>query len=109
MDVIPVIDVRHGVAVHARQGQRAAYRPLETPLARGTDPVAVARGFLSLFPFRTMYVADLDGIEGRGRNAELPRQLAAAGYQPASCRSVPVLRLPTSPPLASPCPDARTI
>jgi HisA/HisF family protein len=77
MDVIPVIDVRHGVAVHARQGQRADYRPLETPLARGSDPVAVARGFLSLFPFRTMYVADLDGIEGRGRDAELPRQLAA--------------------------------
>jgi HisA/HisF family protein len=78
MDVIPVIDVRRGVAVHARQGQRSEYRPLDTPLARGTDPVVVAGGFLSLFPFRTMYVADLDGIEGRGRNAELPRQLAAA-------------------------------
>lgn len=79
MDVIPVIDVRHGVAVHARQGQRAEYRPLETRLAaQGSDPLAVARGFLSLFPFQTIYVADLDGIEGRGRNAELPRQLAAA-------------------------------
>jgi HisA/HisF family protein len=77
MDVIPVIDVRHGVAVHARQGQRAQYRPLETPLARDSDPVAVARGFLALFPFRTMYAADLDGIEGRGFNAELPRRLAA--------------------------------
>lgn len=77
MDVIPVIDVRHGVAVHARQGQRAEYRPLETPLARDSDPVAVARGFLSLFPFRTIYVADLDGIEGRGFNAELPRRFAA--------------------------------
>ena len=78
MDVIPVIDVRHGVAVHARWGQRSEYGPLDTPLARGTDPVVVARGFRSLFPFRTMYVADLDGIEGRGRNADLPRQIAAA-------------------------------
>lgn len=78
MDVIPVIDVRHGVAVHARQGRRSEYRPLATPLAQSSDAVAVASGFLSLFPFRTMYVADLDGIEGRGRNAELPRQLAAA-------------------------------
>ncbi len=78
MDIIPVIDVRHGVAVHARHGQRSTYRPLATPLAQGCDPVVVARGFLSLFAFPTMYVADLDGIEGRGRNAELPRQLAAA-------------------------------
>ncbi len=78
MDVIPVIDVRHGVAVHARQGQRDQYKPLETPLARGSDSVAVARGFLSLFPFRTMYVADLDGIEGRGRHEGLAARLAAA-------------------------------
>ena len=77
MDVIPVIDVRHGVAVHARQGQRDQYKPLETPLARGSDPVAVARGFLSLFPFRTIYVADLDGIEGRGRHEGLAARLTA--------------------------------
>ena len=78
MDVIPVIDVRHGVAVHARQGQRSDYRPLETPLAQGSDPGAVARGFLSLFPFRTLYVAHLDGIEGRGRDAQLAQRLAVA-------------------------------
>jgi phosphoribosylformimino-5-aminoimidazole carboxamide ribotide isomerase len=78
MDVIPVIDVRHGIAVHARRGQRSDYWPLETPLAQGSDPVAVVQGFLSLFPFRTLYVADLDGIEGRARDAELPKRLAAA-------------------------------
>ena len=77
MDVIPVIDVRHGVAVHARQGQRDQYKPLETPLAQGSDPVAVARGFLSLFPFRSIYVADLDGIEGRGRHEGLAARLTA--------------------------------
>ncbi len=78
MEVIPVIDVRHGVAVHARQGQRSDYRPLLTPLAPSSDPGAVARGLLSLFPFRTLYVADLDGIDGRGRDKELAAQLAAA-------------------------------
>jgi uncharacterized protein related to proFAR isomerase len=78
MDVIPVIDVRHGVAVHARQGQRDRYKPLETPLAQGSDPVAVARGLLSLFPFRSIYVADLDGIEGRGRHEGLAARLTAA-------------------------------
>src|SRR4051812_22084695 len=77
MDVIPVIDVRHGVAVHARQGQRDRYKPVETPLARGSDPVAVARGFLALFPFRSIYAADLDGIEGRGRHEGLAARLTA--------------------------------
>lgn len=77
MDVIPVIDVRHGVAVHARQGQRDRYKPVETPLARGSDPVAVARGLLSLFPFRSIYAADLDGIEGRGRHEGLAARLTA--------------------------------
>jgi HisA/HisF family protein len=78
MDVIPVIDVRHGVAVHARQGRRDQYKPLETPLAQSSDPVAVARGLLSFFPFRAIYVADLDGIEGRGRREALAAGLTAA-------------------------------
>jgi phosphoribosylformimino-5-aminoimidazole carboxamide ribotide isomerase len=78
MDVIPVIDVRLGVAVHARQGRRDRYKPLETPLAQSSDPVAVARGLLSFFPFRAIYVADLDGIEGRGRREALAAGLTAA-------------------------------
>ena len=76
MLVIPVIDVRHGVAVRAEGGRRAAYRPLETPLAAGSDPLAVAQGLMALFKFPVLYVADLDGIEGRGRNAMLPGRLS---------------------------------
>ncbi|MDH4981097.1 HisA/HisF-related TIM barrel protein [Hyphomicrobium sp. D-2] len=75
MDIIPVLDVRHGTAVAAVKGDRANYRPLETPLATGSDPVAVARGFAQLYPFPGLYVADLDGIEGRGGNTQLARQL----------------------------------
>ncbi len=78
MDVIPVIDVRHGVAVAAARGERANYRPLETPLAPCSDPVAVARGYAGLFAFPVLYVADLDGIEGRGGNARLAQELASA-------------------------------
>ncbi|MDP1639578.1 MAG: HisA/HisF-related TIM barrel protein [Hyphomicrobium sp.] len=78
MDVIPVIDVRHGVAVAALRGQRADYQPLVTPLAVGSDPADVARGYAALFAFPLLYVADLDGIEGRGRNAGLGKVLAAA-------------------------------
>ncbi len=75
MDIIPVIDVQHDCAVRAAEGRRADYQPLLTPLAAGSDPVAVAKGFMSLFAFPLLYVADLDGIEGRGRNAELAARL----------------------------------
>lgn len=78
MHVIPVIDIKGGVAVAARGGNRAAYPPIETPLAAGADPLAVARGFQALFPFRTFYIADLDGIEGRGAGLDLVRELATA-------------------------------
>lgn len=78
MQVIPVIDVRGGVAVAASRGDRARYRPLETPLAASPDPVAVALGLKSLFPFPTLYVADLDGIEGRGVDAATQTRLAEA-------------------------------
>ena len=76
-EVIPVLDVRHGQAVRAIAGDRANYQPLVTPLAAGADPVAVAQGYRRLDPFPTLYVADLDGIEGRGGNARLLADLAA--------------------------------
>jgi uncharacterized protein related to proFAR isomerase len=64
MQVIPVIDIRAGCVVRATGGDRAAYGPIATPLAVGSDPVAVVRGLLQLFPFGQLYVADLDGIAG---------------------------------------------
>src|SRR6185312_5797085 len=54
------------------------YRPLSTPQAPGGDPADIARGYAALFTFPLFYVADLDGIEGRGRNENLPAMLAAA-------------------------------
>jgi HisA/HisF family protein len=78
MLIIPVIDIRGGVAVRAVAGERAQYRPIKTPLADSADPVAVARGYQSVFPFPTLYLADLDGIEGRGANRSLHSRVANA-------------------------------
>lgn len=78
MHIIPVIDVKGGVAVAARGGDRASYAPLATPLASGPDPLAIARGYFTLFPFTTLYLADLDGIEGRGADLVLVRRLSEA-------------------------------
>lgn len=76
MDIIPVIDIRNGVAVRAVAGRRADYRPLVTPLARTSAPLDVAQGLLSLGPFGTLYIADLDAIEGRGDNRAVVRAIA---------------------------------
>lgn len=75
--VIPVIDVRHGVAVRAVAGDRQTYRPLETPLATSPGPEAIAAGLMALHTFPVIYVADLDGIEGRGADRSLASRIAA--------------------------------
>lgn len=68
MQIIPVIDLVDGMAVHARGGQREAYRPVNTPLCADPEPAAVARAYLSLHPFSTIYVADLNAITGKENN-----------------------------------------
>ncbi|GLI91795.1 HisA/HisF-related TIM barrel protein [Methylocystis echinoides] len=78
MQVIPVIDIRNGVAVRAIAGQRETYAPLVTPLAATSDPVDVARGLMSLHPFAALYVADLDAIERRGENRAAVATIARA-------------------------------
>lgn len=63
--------------VHARRGQRAAYRPIETPLCPGSDPLDIAAALLDLAPFRTLYVADLDAIRGTGGHGSVIAALEA--------------------------------
>ena len=70
MQVIPVIDLMHGQVVHARSGDRASYRPLNSPLSPTSGAVDVVRGLLAVYPFPTLYVADLDAIQGNGGNVQ---------------------------------------
>lgn len=66
IEVIPVIDLKGGVVVRARHGSRQSYAPIVTPLAKTSAPLDIVAGFLTIYPFRTIYVADLDRIESRG-------------------------------------------
>jgi phosphoribosylformimino-5-aminoimidazole carboxamide ribotide isomerase len=77
LELIPVLDLMGGVVVHARRGQRAAYRPIETPLCPGADPLDIAGALLQLAPFRTLYVADLDAIRGTGGHGSVIAALEA--------------------------------
>ncbi|HLH11616.1 MAG TPA: HisA/HisF-related TIM barrel protein [Methylovirgula sp.] len=66
LHIIPVIDLKGGEVVRAERGERHLYAPIKTPLAPTSRPADIIAGFLALYPFRTIYVADLDAIEGRG-------------------------------------------
>ena len=77
MEVIPVIDLKGGTVVRARMGQRDRYQPIVTPLSPTANPLDVARGLLSLYPFNNLYLADLDAIEGRGDNTAVFHRLTA--------------------------------
>lgn len=73
--IIPVIDLKDGLVVTARQGKRQTYRPLATPLCPEPDILAVCRAYLSIYPFRTFYIADLNAIENNGNNHALIRRV----------------------------------
>lgn len=63
MRLIPVLDLRAGVAVEARGGDRRYYRPLEGYSHRGCDPIAWAKAARDDFGAQELYAADLDAIE----------------------------------------------
>lgn len=76
--VIPVIDLLAGEVVHARRGDRANYRAVQSVLCAGAEPEQVLRGLLTLAPFSTVYCADLDAIQGHGDHHATLRRLRAA-------------------------------
>jgi len=78
--VIPVLDLRGGRVVRARRGERSSYAPIETPLAKGSAPDAVARGLVEAWPAAILYVADLDAIIDRAA----PARGSPCGSMPAS-------------------------
>ncbi len=75
MDIIPVIDLKGGAVVRARAGARAHYAPIETPLAPTSRPRDIVAGFLALYPFRKIYIADLAAITRVGDHAAVIAEL----------------------------------
>jgi phosphoribosylformimino-5-aminoimidazole carboxamide ribotide isomerase len=83
MRVIGVLDLRHGLAVHAREGRRDAYAPV-TSIAGAAIPAGyaleLARTYRDHFGITELYVADLDAILDR----------KAAQPQRAECEVRPI-------------------
>jgi phosphoribosylformimino-5-aminoimidazole carboxamide ribotide isomerase len=78
MELIPVLDIASGQAVHARRGSRDQYRPVDSVLAPGRagDPLALARAYRETLGAERCYVADLDAIQGGSPQWELIEALA---------------------------------
>jgi phosphoribosylformimino-5-aminoimidazole carboxamide ribotide isomerase len=78
MQIIPVLDLAGGVAVHAQAGDRSRYAPLTSNLVpdRTGDAVALLRAFHAVLGVHECYVADLDAIQGGALQRTLIRQLA---------------------------------
>jgi phosphoribosylformimino-5-aminoimidazole carboxamide ribotide isomerase len=71
MQIIPVLDLMCGQVVHAKQGLRDRYRPIESPLCATSEPLVVLSALLELYPFETLYIADIDAIRGLSHHGEI--------------------------------------
>lgn len=78
VEIIPVVDLKHGLVVRARAGDRRSYAPIVTPLSPTADPADVVRGLLAAVPARRLYIADLDAIAGAEPDFAAIRRIAAA-------------------------------
>lgn len=70
MHIIPVIDLKNGVVVHAKLGHRRHYLPIESQLTTSSMPLDIVAALLELYPFKTLYIADLDAILGVGEHRD---------------------------------------
>ncbi len=70
LQVIPVIDLKSGQVVHAKHGNRHAYQPIKSKLSAASDVFSIVEGLLKLYPFRTIYMADIDAITNSGNHFE---------------------------------------
>jgi phosphoribosylformimino-5-aminoimidazole carboxamide ribotide isomerase len=78
MQIIPVIDLKNGIVVHAYQGNRDDYAPLKSLICKSSDIFDVVDVFWTLFRFSTIYIADLNAITRQGNNSGLLNNVLSA-------------------------------
>jgi len=78
MMLIPVIDLMRGQVVRGVRGMRHLYRPIVSALCGSSDPVTVARILCSHCAARTLYIADLDALQGGAVQSAVLREVIEA-------------------------------
>jgi len=76
MLIIPVLDLSRGLVVHAKQGDRNHYQPVTSVISSSSKPESVLSAFLELYPFKIIYIADLDAIQGAGNQNAIIEELS---------------------------------
>lgn len=79
MEIIPVLDLKAGQAVHAVKGDRQQYAPVSSWLGTGENPLALAAAYRDRLGCRACYVADLDAIAGGVGHPAVLAALAGLG------------------------------
>ena len=79
MQIIPVLDLKAGQAVHAVRGERERYTPVQGLLGSGHTVIALATAYRDQLGCHTCYVADLDAIAGLPGHTEILGALVAEG------------------------------
>ncbi len=86
MDLVLAMDLRQNLVVHGKSGNRETYKPLDW----GQSPTAEPLGYLEAIRPRSLYIADLDRIEGTGSHDTIVKQCAetvSCCYVDRGCRS----------------------
>lgn len=60
-----------GLVVHAKHGDRVNYRPIQSQLCASSAPHDIVSSLLELYPFKRLYIADINAIQRRGDHAEV--------------------------------------
>ncbi len=76
MRIIPVMDLKAGLAVHAVRGERDRYRPAAGLLVADGNASALLAAYREQLGLQEVYIADLDAIQRRGDQRELVAALA---------------------------------
>lgn len=82
MQLVGVVDLLGGQAVHARGGHRDRYRPVTHGAGQAIpagDPVALARAYVSTLGLGSLYVADIDAIRNAAPHDAIIAELTTLG------------------------------
>ena len=72
--IIPVLDLKNGIAVSGESGKRETYKPLKTVFHKSSSPEGIAKSLSNAGAVR-LYIADLDSIENRKSNFEVVQEV----------------------------------
>lgn len=67
-----------GFVVHAKRGERGRYQPVQSSLCAGSEPLEVVAALLELYPFKRLYIADINAIQSRDSHGVIIRQIRNA-------------------------------